>query len=160
MNRERKYWYSFLRDFWLLLPKSNFLKIDGALDFVSTQIWDFSNIPNFLRFYVLGRMQLTRQLVYQVCYTRYKVSFYWWWIGPVLKYCKVPKYYHQDCSSRPILVFKKLKMRWKQVVFSLSCNKNKLYKTSDYWSGDMLYLNFSEKSLELVSRPDFVYDFS
>ena len=38
-----------------------------------------------------------RQLLYQVCYTRYQVSFYLWWIGYVLKYCKVPKYYDQDC---------------------------------------------------------------
>ena len=36
-----------------------------------------------------------RQLVYQVCYTRYQVSFYLWWIVSVLKYCKVPKYYDQ-----------------------------------------------------------------
>ena len=38
-----------------------------------------------------------RQLVYQVCYTRYQVSFYLSWIGSLLKYCKVPKYYDQDC---------------------------------------------------------------
>ena len=40
-----------------------------------------------------------RQLVYQVCYIRYQVSFYLWWIGSLLKYCKVPKYYDQDCRS-------------------------------------------------------------
>ena len=34
-----------------------------------------------------------RQLVYQVYYTRYQASFYLWWIGSVLKYCKVPKYW-------------------------------------------------------------------
>ena len=39
-----------------------------------------------------------RQLVYQVCYTRYHVSFYLWLIGSSLKHCKVPKYYDQDCS--------------------------------------------------------------
>ena len=38
-----------------------------------------------------------RQLIYQVCYTRYQVSFYLWLIGSVLKYCKVPKYNGQDC---------------------------------------------------------------
>ena len=38
-----------------------------------------------------------RQLVYQVCYTRYHVSFYLWLIGSVLKHCKVPKYYDHDC---------------------------------------------------------------
>ena len=39
-----------------------------------------------------------RQLVYQVCSTRYQDSFYLCWIGSVLKYCKVPKYYDQDCG--------------------------------------------------------------
>ena len=38
-----------------------------------------------------------RQLVYQVCYTRYHVSLYLWLIGSVLKHCKVPKYYEWDC---------------------------------------------------------------
>ena len=53
-------------------------------------------------------------------------------------------------------------MRWKQVDRSLvsTYNKNKLYKTLDYWSRDMLNLNFSEKSLRLVSPPYFAYDFS
>ena len=36
----------------------------------------------------------------------------------------------------------------------------KLYKTLDYWSGDMLNLNFPKKSLGLVSPPHFAYDFS
>ena len=35
--------------------------------------------------------------MYQVCYARYHVSFYLWLIGSVLKHCKVPKYYEQDC---------------------------------------------------------------
>ena len=35
--------------------------------------------------------------MYQVCYTRYHVSFYLWLIGSVLKHCKVPKYYDHDC---------------------------------------------------------------
>ena len=39
-------------------------------------------------------------------------------------------------------------------------NKNKLYKTLDYWSGDILNFNFSEKGLGLVSPPHFVYYFS
>ena len=37
--------------------------------------------------------QLVKQVVYQDCYTRYQVSFYLWWIGSVMKFCKVPKYY-------------------------------------------------------------------
>ena len=41
-----------------------------------------------------------RQLVYQVCYTRYTryyVSFYLWQMGSLLNHYKVPKYYGQDC---------------------------------------------------------------
>ena len=37
---------------------------------------------------------------------------------------------------------------------------NKLYKTLDYWSRDVLNFNFPEKSLGLVSPPYFVDDFS
>ena len=55
--------------------------------------------------------QLVRQLVYQIRYTRYQVSFYLWWIGSLLNYCKVPKYYDQGClkvffllSSFPIMI--------------------------------------------------------
>ena len=40
-----------------------------------------------------------RQLVYQVCYTRYHLWFYLRLIGSVLKHCEVPKFYDQDCSS-------------------------------------------------------------
>ena len=36
---------------------------------------------------------------------------------------------------------------------SLACNKNKLYKTLDYWSRDMLNFNFSGKGLWLVPAP-------
>ena len=35
--------------------------------------------------------------MYQVCYTRYHVSFSLWLIGSVLKHCKVTKYYEQNC---------------------------------------------------------------
>ena len=42
----------------------------------------------------------------------------------------------------------------------LGQNKNKLYKTLDYWSRDMLNFSISEKGMGLVSLPHFVYDFS
>ena len=51
--------------------------------------------PIFSKSYVVR--QLVRQLVHQVCYTRYQVSSYLWWIESVIKYVKVPKYYDQDC---------------------------------------------------------------
>ena len=45
------------------------------------------------------------------------------------------------------------------IVLDLTYNKNKLYKTLEYWFKDMLNFNFSEKGLELVSLAHFVYDF-
>ena len=39
-------------------------------------------------------------------------------------------------------------------------NKNKQYKTLDFWFRDMVNFNFSKKSLGLVSPPHFVYGFS
>ena len=65
---------------------------------MSTQIRNFSDI--FLISWDPKSQvvrPLVRQLVYQVCYTRYQVLFYLWWIRSLLKYCKVPKYYDQDC---------------------------------------------------------------
>ena len=38
-----------------------------------------------------------RQLVCQVCYSRFHISFSLWLIGSVIKHCKVSKYYGQDC---------------------------------------------------------------
>ena len=43
---------------------------------------------------------------------------------------------------------------------NLGYNKNKLHKTSDYWSRDTPSFNFPEKGLEPVSAPHFVYNFS
>ena len=39
-------------------------------------------------------------------------------------------------------------------------NKNKLYKTLDYWSKDILNFSFREKVLGLVAQSHFEYDFS
>ena len=55
-------------------------------------------------------------------------------------------------------------MRWKQVVCSFNprrafYDKNKLFKTLDYWSRDILNFNFSEKGLGVVSPPHFVYNY-
>ena len=38
--------------------------------------------------------------------------------------------------------------------------QNKLYKTLDYWSRDMLNFNFWEKGLGKVSPPYFTFDFA
>ena len=44
------------------------------------------------------------------------------------------------------------------IALNLACNKNKLYKTLYYWSRDIL--NSLEKSLGIVSLPNFMCDFS
>ena len=46
------------------------------------------------------------------------------------------------------------------MALNLAYNKNKLYKTLDYWSRDILNFNFVEKGLGLVSLSHFAYDFS
>ena len=39
------------------------------------------------------------------------------------------------------------------MVFNLAHNKNKLYKTLDYWLKDKLNFDFLEQGLEIVSPP-------
>ena len=62
--------------------------------------------------------------MYHVWDTRYHVPFYLWLIGSVLRHCKVPKYYDQDCSSTltpdSLLFFKQLSC----VVISIGCTKD------------------------------------
>ena len=81
------------------------------------KVWDV-----FLRFFNCYRQSLSSwretrhqalcspKIVYQVCCTRYQVSLYLWWIGSVVKCCKVPKYYDQDswhniCWPHLVLIF-------------------------------------------------------
>ena len=76
-----------------------------------------------------------------------------------------------ETSSRPLFIFKKSliwgESKWSGAYFqlislalNLQYNKNKLYKTLDHSSRDMVNFNFLEKGLELVSPPHFEYDFS
>ena len=50
--------------------------------------------------------------------------------------------------------------RYISLAFKLEYSKNKLYKTWDYWSRDILYFDFSEKCLGIVFPPRFAYYFS
>ena len=99
-------------------------------------------------------------------------------LGELIEYIKRNIFFQKLCrnkgretSSRPLFVFKKSliggKGKWSiaqfqyiSIAFSLAYNKNKPYKTLDYWSRDMLNFNFSEKDLGLVSPAHFVYHFS
>ena len=77
----------------------------------------------------------------------------------------------REKSSRPLFVFWKSfiwgKSKWSaalfqslSIVLNLANNKNKIYKTLESWSRDMLNFDFLEKGLEIVSPSHFVYDFS
>ena len=75
-----------------------------------------------------------------------------------------------DYFQTSFYFLQKFHMRWKQgicslvSIYSIAINlpyiKNKLSKTLEYWSRDMLNFNFSEKGLRLVSPQHLVYDFS
>ena len=82
-----------------------------------------SLFPYFLSLKLYGKLE--RQLVVQVCYSRYHISLYWWSIGSVLRHCKTLKSYGQDCpeiffflstdammieiSGKMLILFKKLR---------------------------------------------------
>ena len=84
------------------------------------------------------------------------------------KLCR--KWGRRDKFQTSLYFLKKPNMSLKQAVCSLvsisfdspqlAYNKNKLYKTFNYWFRDMLNFNFSEKGLGLFSRSHFVHDFS
>ena len=119
-DRNRKLWYLFLRGF-------NCYR-QGLISWGGTGGWAICPVRfeislifrQFQRSYVLSWSASHKQLVYQVCYTRYQVSFYLWWIRPVLKYCKVSKYYNQDgrllfrkvLTNSPEMIKEKSHQRW------------------------------------------------
>ena len=81
---------------------------------------------------------------------------------------KLCRKWGRETSPRPLFIFKKSfiwgKRKWSaaywfqyvSIALNLAFNENKLYKTLDYWSRDMLNFNFSEKGLGLVSPSHFV----
>ena len=74
--KNTKIWYSILRVFRFPLSKFTFWKKDWAPK--------FDIFLTFSKSYVV--QQHVRPLLYQVCYTRYQVSFYLWRFGPVLNF--------------------------------------------------------------------------
>ena len=66
------------------------------------------------------------QLVYQVCYTRYKVLFYLSQIRPSLNHYRVPKYFDQD-FLKFLFCFLHFQL-WKMC----SCGSRKLILSKDY----------------------------
>ena len=67
-------------------------------------------------------------------------------------------------TTTPRLIRGKIKwsvasFQYISIALNLGYNKNKLYKTLDYWSKDMLNFNFPGKGLGLVFPPHFACDF-
>ena len=58
------------------------------------------------------------KLVYQVCYTRYRVSFYLWLIGSVLRHCKLPKFMTKNVDFK--LIRCNISLVWEYVNFTES----------------------------------------
>ena len=95
--------------------------------------------------------QLVRQLVYQICYTRYQIFFYLWWIGSVIKYFKVPKYYDLDCRCTSPGVTKVFHA-WpygRFIDLQSNIRRNKLHRTNQ--SSNFLGGSFSNR--DNVSAP-------
>ena len=101
LDRKRKVCYPFLQDFWLLLSKLNFLKRDWVPGFVSTQIWDFSNISLFPR--ILSPKSFANS--FGNLYTRFAIlDIKFGFTCFIKKYCEAPKYYDQDCLKISFLL--------------------------------------------------------
>ena len=77
----------------------------------------------------------------------------------------------KETSSRPLSLFQKsfiwCKNKWTMssfkyiaIVLNLAYNKNKLYKTLDYWSRYVLKYGFLDKDLGIACSSHLVYDFS
>ena len=82
----------------------NFLGIEIEIDvFIRSKIdWNQCEYSKFYKVIEISEnirvfRQCVRQLIDQIRYTRYHISFYLSRIGPVLKHYKFPKYNDQDC---------------------------------------------------------------
>ena len=100
---QKKFWSNFIEySGFLAIYTNKYLKwiksIERGWKYVSSKtIFSVAGIPsNCFLSSKLGNFLLIHDDSEQVCYTRYQVTFYLWWIRPVLKHCKVSKYYDQD----------------------------------------------------------------
>ena len=113
----------------------------------------FLIFPYFVRFQALSRSATREAARFPSCYTRYHASFYLWLIRYVSKYCKVPKYYDQDClkifsllSTLPAMIWisgKKM-LIWLKKVSSL---KKLPICDDESFLGSILVLNWTCKIL-------------
>ena len=102
---KKKFWSNFIEySGFLIIYTNTYLKwiksIERGWKYVSSKSFFFvfvAGIPsNCFLSSKLGNFLLIHDDSEQVCYTRYQVLFYLWWIRPVPKHCKVSKHYDQD----------------------------------------------------------------
>ena len=106
-------------------------------------------------------------------WAKHKVKSYIYCVNQFLPE-KRHKKWNQECKQKTVSFFdfcnifdlltsSTQKIAWwppVSIVPNLAYNKNKLYKTLDYWSRDILNFEFFEQCLGIVSPSHFVYDFS
>ena len=109
---------------------------------VSSTIPDNAH-PN-LRFFLICLATCEANRIPSLLY-RYQASFYLWWIRSVLKYCKVSKYYGQDCrkiffllSTLPMMIqiSEQFLFIWLKNVTSIE--KLPISKVESFWKSSFL----------------------
>ena len=84
---------------------------------------------------------------------------------------KLCRKWGRETSSKPLFVFLRSftlhKSKWSaasphyiSIVLKLTYNRNKLFKTLQYWSRDVINFGFLDNGLGIVSLSHFGYDFS
>ena len=88
-------------------------------------------------------------------------------VKPTGKHLSQSLFFNKVAGLNPCSSISHFHTPWKRqktygftIALKLTYSKNKLYKSLDYWSRDILNFDFLEKSLGIVSPPYFLYDFS
>ena len=97
-------WFLLLRVFWLVLPRLGFgewgVGLCGGFWLQADLGFAWSGPGSK----ALSCWLSVKPNLYEVCNSRYHVSLYLWLIGSVLKHCKVPKDYDQDCRCFRLII--------------------------------------------------------
>ena len=91
LDRTRKLWFPFLRNFLPVVLKFYFWKGGCALSSASSHYQEFSSISKCPKMISLVVWQLKGHLVYIVFMLDIKYQFLYWWIKPAPKSCSFKK---------------------------------------------------------------------
>ena len=97
--------------------------------------------------------------VYKIVFETFFILFRSWLTCQNKKYL-VSKYSQKPGLNKITPDLNKISFEYISVALSSAYIKNRLYKSLDYWSIDMLNFDFLEKGLGIVSPAHFVYNFS